>query len=147
YWIYEEIVAELLAVFNPSRSGSAFFNSLENLYGEDFLTRVMQSFGPGSNIDILQNAINPAVPVPDLPDEELNQFYWIDFFQWRLRAEQVAQGNDPNAFREFYDTVDVDALAVAQQRFENRDPNSPIPRVISVNVARDALGRRIANVD
>lgn len=147
YWIYEEIITELLAVFNPSRSGSAFFNSLESLYGDDFLARVMQSFGPGNDIGILQNVINPAVPVPDLPDEELNQFYWSDFFQWRLRAEQVAQGNDPNAFREFYDTLDGDALAVAQQRFENRDPNSPIPRVISVNVSRDSFGRRIANVE
>lgn len=147
YWLNEEIVAELLAVFNPSQTGSTFFNSLESLYGEDFLARMMQSFGPGNNIGILQNAINPAVPVPDLPDEELNQFHWIDFFQWRLRAEQVAQGNDPNSFREFYDTVDSDALAVAQQRFENRDPNSPIPRVVSVIVSRDSFSRRIANVD
>lgn len=145
FWLYGELIAELQASFGNG-SGSVFFNALQALYGADIVEQFIGYFGPGADIGTLQNVVNPGVQIPDLPDEELNNWAWAEFFQWRLRAEQVAQGADPDSFRNLYDTSDGNALAVAQQRFENRDASSPIPRVLDVTIARDEFGRRIANV-
>lgn len=146
YWLAEEITLWLKSQFNgEGNTGSAFISSLATNFGEDFPARMMRSFGLNSNVGFLEGTF--GVPLPDLSDEQLNAIAWSEFFHWRLRAEQVAQGADPNAFREFYDTSDGDALLLAQQRYEKRDPNSPIPRVLGVVIGRDTLGRRIASVN
>jgi hypothetical protein len=136
-WLQEKVGGQ-------EQAGSAFFDTLVSVFGADFPGRMMQNFTANTDIGFMQLAL--GLPVPQLTDEQINALAWSEFFQWRLRAEQAAQGIDPEAYRTLYDTLDGNAMTVASERFANRNPNSPIPRVVGVTINFDEFGRRLANV-
>jgi hypothetical protein len=147
YWINDQLSGWLQANITDGQvDGSAFINSLNAQFGDDFANRMLQILGPQLEIGYLQNLV--GVPVDDLADEQLNALVWTDFFQWRLQAEQQAiiEQNDI-VFRNLYDTSDGNALALAQQEFTGRDVSRPVPQVLGVVITRDELGRRVANVN
>ncbi len=146
YWISEHAQAWLISDLNPSSPmSSTFFASIEQFWGPQFPTQILQNLNIDSKIGFIEIAF--GISVDDMPDEQLNAMDWTDFFQWRLRAEHTAHSaNDPDAFRNFYDTLDTAVMGTAAKYFSERDPNSPIPRVVSVTITRDEFGKRIANV-
>ena len=146
YWINDHAQAWLVNdLTGGTNADSTFFASIETMWGSQFPGQIIHNLSTDSKIGFLEFAF--GTPVVDMPDEQLNAIDWTDFFHWRLRAEHTAHSaDDEAAFRKFYDTLDGDIMAIATQNFSKRDPNSPIPRVVGVEIGRDEFGRRIANV-
>lgn len=146
YWISEHAQAWLISELKTgSPMNSTFFDSIEQFWGAQFPSQILQNLTINSNIGFIELAFGTSIN--DMPDEQLNAMDWTDFFQWRLRAEHTAHSaNDTDAFRNFYDSSDTAVMGTAAKNFAERDPNSPIPRVVGITITRDEFGRRIANV-
>lgn len=115
-----------------------------------FVETLILAYGPVVP-DLLLTTL-PALPTMDslfwpfsgltmaqLSLDQLDDFYWHDFFQWRLALEpELAAAQNLAAFFALYDLADVNAQLWADGRF--RDPeyaSAPVPIVTGVQIGQE----------
>jgi hypothetical protein len=112
-FVRQSIIAWLMARFVGIETNTYLLDSVELIYGETAVGRLLQSLEPDSNMSVL----NAVTGTASLDQANLD---WRDYLTWRLRQEnERITARDESGFLALYDSNDDAVRSLAVQRFNS----------------------------
>lgn len=132
-YLRQAVIDWLAGRFAGVQTGAYLIQSLDELYGEAAVGRLISTLGPSDDILV----VGPVVGAVTLDQTGLD---WRDFLTWRLNVERelISQRNEA-AVLALYDSGDENARALALGRY-NATPSPEPLSVVSVSPETDANG-------
>ncbi len=139
-WLATELSRWLAAEMMGQTLGeTGFIESMIAHYGAGAPLTLLTTLHADTTLDEALSAVT-GVSMPLLTVDQLNDFAWEDFFQWRLGIELqlLAQPSASGAFMSLYDLQNIASSSEASLRLENPAYSShPAPDIVAVTITRD----------